>query len=250
VFKIRNICFACAFAFTAAGYVQNATADEFSPGQKRAIESIVHDYLLKNPEIMIEVMDELQTKQKAASRQKQSDALTKYAKEIYEDPTAFVAGNPNGDVTIVEFFDYNCGYCKHAFAPLMKLLKDDGNIRLILKEFPILGPSSVTATHATMAAKKQGKYFEMYQALYKHKGGLDKDIIMAVARSVGLDTNRLERDMNNPAIEATIKRNEDLASALDINGTPAFIIGKELYPGALDAGQFESAVKAAREARS
>ena len=133
--------------------------------------------------------------QAAANKKKQNDAITKYRDQIFNDPSSYVAGNPEGDVTIVEFFDYNCGYCKRAFAPLMNTLKDDGNVRLILKEFPILGPTSIIATRATMAAKKQGKYFDMHKALYLHKGSLDEASIMDLARAIGIDMAKLRKDM-------------------------------------------------------
>lgn len=219
----------------------------FSNTQKRDIEKIVHDYLVKNPEILIEVMTELDAKQASAESQRQSDAVAANRKAIYEDPSSFVAGNPNGNVTIVEFFDYHCGFCKRAFGPLMKAVHDDGNIKLILKEFPILGPDSVVASHAAIAARKQGKYFEMHQALYANKGELDEKKIMQIAKSVGLDTAKLRRDMADPEIEATIARNEELARALGVTGTPGFVIGGKMHPGALSTDELASAVKVARE---
>lgn len=233
-------------AFLLAGGIPSAMAGNFGPDDTKAIEKIVHDYLIKNPEVLIEAMTELDAKQAAAEKKKQNGAITKYHDTIFNDPTSFVAGNPKGDVTIVEFFDYNCGYCKRAFAPLMATLKDDGNVRLILKEFPILGPSSVVATHATLAAKKQGKYFELHKALYQHKGGLDEGTIMALAESVGLDMTKLRRDMKDPEIDKIIARNEKLASELGVNGTPSFIIGDTPHPGALSADELKAAIKAAR----
>lgn len=225
-----------------------AAAAEFTKTETKAIEKIVHDYLVQNPEVMIEVMTELDARQEAAKKQAQNNAVVENRKAIFEDKASFVAGNPKGDVTVVEFFDYNCGYCKRAFAPLMNTLKDDGNVRLVLKEFPILGPSSVIASHATMAAEKQGKYFEMHKALFMHKGSLDEEEIMAVAKSVGLDVARLRRDMTDPAYAKTIERNEALAQALRITGTPSFVIGDALHPGALNAADLKEAIKEAREA--
>lgn len=226
-----------------------AAAGEFSKSQTKSIEKIVHDYLVQNPEVMIEVMSELDARQEAAKKSAQNDAVATHHKAIFNDPTSFVAGNPQGDVTIVEFFDYNCGFCKRTFAPLMNTLKDDGNVRLVLKEFPILGPSSVIASRATMAAAKQGKYFEMYKALFMHKGSLNEEEIMAVAESVGLDIAQLRRDMTDPAFAKTIERNEALAQALKINGTPSFVIGDTLFPGALEAEDLKQAIKEARAAK-
>ncbi|MDO8421054.1 MAG: DsbA family protein [Parvibaculum sp.] len=225
-------------------------AAEFSKTETKAIEKIVHDYLVQNPEVMIEVMSELDARQEAAKRSAQNNAVAKHRKAIFDDPASFVMGNPKGDVTIVEFFDYNCGYCKRAFAPLMNTIKADGNVRLVLKEFPILGPSSVIASYATMAAEKQGKYFEMHKALFMHKGSLDEDEVMAVAKSVGLDIARLRRDMADPKFAKTIERNEALAQALKISGTPSFVIGDALHPGALSAEDLKLAIKDARAAKS
>ncbi|MFZ3035221.1 MAG: DsbA family protein [Parvibaculum sp.] len=229
------------------GSFQQAAAADFSSSQKSAIEKIIHDYLVKNPEVLVEAMSELDAKQAAANKKKQNDAITKYRDQIFNDPSSYVAGNPEGDVTIVEFFDYNCGYCKRAFAPLMNTLKDDGNVRLILKEFPILGPTSIIATRATMAAKKQGKYFDMHKALYLHKGSLDEASIMDLARAIGIDMAKLRKDMKDPAIQKTIDRDEELASALGITGTPSFIIGGQPHPGAMSEDELKAAIKAARK---
>jgi protein-disulfide isomerase len=246
VHGFKSIAFAFVVATGLAGLAMPSQAAEFNDAQKQAIEKIVHDYLVKNPEVMIEVMTELDAKQAAAEKSKQDDAVAAHRKQIFDDPTSFVAGNPKGDVTIVEFFDYNCGFCKRAFAPLMNTVAEDGKIRLILKEFPILGPNSVIASRATMAAEKQGKYLDMHKALYLHKGSLDEDSIMEVARSVGLDTARLRRDMADPAYDKTIARNEALAEALGISGTPSFVIGDDMHPGALTAEQLQVAIKEAR----
>ena len=243
----RGVAFALLAIFGLLAGAEAAPAASFNDAQKRDIETIVHDYLVKHPEVMIEVMSELDAKQAAAEARQQNDAIAVNKAAIYTDPTSFVAGNPKGDITIVEFFDYHCGYCKRAFGPLMNAVKDDGNIRLILKEFPILGPDSVVASHAALAAGKQGKYFEMHQALYRNKGDLDDQRIMEIARSIGLDTAKLKRDMADPEIEKTIARNEKLASALGVKGTPGFIIGGKSHPGALDAEELAAAVKDARE---
>lgn len=235
------------FTFGFAGGNAQAKAADFSNSQKSAIEKIVHDYLIKNPEVLIEAMSELDAKQAAASKKQQDAVITKGHKRIFDDPTSYVAGNPKGDVTMVEFFDYNCGYCKRSFAPLMNIVKDDGNVRLVLKEFPILGPTSVIATKAAMAAKKQGKYFDMHKALLVHKGSLDEASIMDLAKAVGIDPEKLRLDMKDPAIQKTIDNDEKLAKEIGITGTPSFIIGGKLYPGAMNEDGFKAAIKAARK---
>lgn len=243
----RGVAFALLAIFGLIAGANVATAASFNATQKSEIEKIVRDYLLKNPELMIEVMAELQAKEASAEEDRADAAIAENRKAIYDDPTSFVAGNPQGDVTIVEFFDYHCGYCKRAFGPLMKAVHDDGKIKLILKEFPILGPDSVIASHAALAAQKQGKYFELHQALYRNKGDLDEKRIMEIAKDAGLDIAKLRRDMADPEIAKTIERNEKLASALGVKGTPGFIIGGKSHPGALGTEELTALVKDARE---
>lgn len=242
-----------AFAASAFG-VAAATAGtpgaqpgNFGASQTREIEKIVHDYLVEHPEVLIEAMQALDAKQVSEEKILQDKAIATNRKAIYEDESSFVAGNPDGDVTVVEFFDYQCGFCKRSFGPLMETIEADGNIKLILKEFPILGPESVTASHAAIAAMRQGKYFELHQALLRNKGELSDDKLMRIASSAGVDVERLKRDMADPKIEELVDRNYELARALSIKGTPAFIIGGKVSPGALNAEQLVAAVAEARE---
>lgn len=243
----RGVALALLAIFSLVAGVNAATAASFTETQKRDIEKTVHEYLVAHPEVLVEAMAALESKQAAEEERQQNEAIAANRKAIYEDPSSFVAGNPDGDVTIVEFFDYHCGYCKRAFGPLMDAIKNDGKIRLILKEFPILGPDSVIASHAALAAGKQGKYFEMHQALYRNKGELDDQRVMEIAKNIGLDTAKLKRDMADPEIARTIERNEKLASTFGVKGTPGFIIGGKSHPGALDAEELAAAVKDARE---
>lgn len=231
--------------FAPFGAAQAADA-RFNAKDREAIEQIVREYLIENPEVLMEALRVLEKRDQEATLAETRAAIEKRHKDIYNDPGDFVAGNPEGDVTIVEFFDYQCGYCKRSFEPLMDFVKADGNVRLILKEFPILGPASLEASKAAVAAKKQGLYFEMHQALYEHKGQLDSDAILEVAKSVGLDVARLRKDMEDPAIVEMVSRHYDLAEALGVDGTPAFIVGGELYPGAADEARLTEMVKAAR----
>jgi len=219
----------------------------FSSIQNKAIEKIVHDYLLAHPEVIVEAMHELEAREKAQSADKFDKALAGNRQQIYNDPGSFVAGNRVGDITIVEFFDYQCGYCKRAFGPLMQALESDSRIRLVLKEFPILGPTSITASRAVMAAGRQGKYFEMHKALYESKGSLSDEKVIGIARDLGLDIKKLAADMKSPEIGKIIDRNYALADALGIEGTPAFIIGDKLYPGALDSERLEGILEEQRK---
>ncbi len=225
---------------------QAADGPPFVGKDKAAIEKIVHDYILENPEVLIEAMRELDKKQQAADLAESQVVIEKNHKAIYNNPDDFVAGNPKGDVTIVEFFDYQCGYCKRSFEPLMAFVKGDGNIRLVLKEFPILGPVSLEASKAAIAAKRQGLYFEMHKALFSHKGQIDSQAIIEIAETIGLDMEKLKKDMADPAIADMVSRQYNLAETLKIDGTPAFIVGGELYPGAADHDRLEAMVKAAR----
>jgi protein-disulfide isomerase len=160
-----------------------------------------------------------------------------------------VIGNPNGDVTVVEFFDYRCPYCKSVAAAFVDLYEKDGKVRLVLKEFPILGPESEFAAKAALAAQKQGKYREFHLAMMSFKGKMTNDDVRQLAAKVGLDVAKLEQDMQDPAITETINRNYALAEALGIKGTPAFIIGNELVPGAITADEMQKRIAAVRDSQ-
>jgi protein-disulfide isomerase len=157
-----------------------------------------------------------------------------------------VLGNRNGDVTVVEFFDYRCPYCKRAAPVLDEVIKADGRVRRVMKEFPILGPDSVIASRAALAARAQGKYEELHRALIGARGQLDESAVMAAAKGVGLDLDRLRRDMRSTEIDGIIRRNRELAESLEITGTPAFVIGDAFLPGAADAATFRSLIQKAR----
>ena len=213
-----------------------------------AIRQIVRDYLLEQPELLIEVQQALQAKRDAEAAQQAQQAIQLYSDEIFSDPEAPVAGNPEGAIVLVEFFDYRCGYCRRVKPTLETLLAENGDLRLVLKEFPILGPESTLAARAALASRAQGLYEPFHWALMGADGPFDLDHILAVARSVGLDDERLARDMEEPAIDTLIDRNAVLASALAIRGTPAFVIGDRMIRGALPIGQFRTAIADARQA--
>lgn len=246
-FRFLPVVAACLITAGAAfaGVPQGKTA-AFNDAQKKEIETIVRDYLIRHPEVMIDVMQALDAKQTQAKEEQRSDVLSSRRGDIYNSPDDFVAGNPDGDVTIVEFFDYQCGYCKRAFGPLMETLEKDGNVRLVLKEFPILGPASVTASHAAIASMRQGRYFEFHKALFRNRGELSDEKIMKIAADAGLDTAQLKRDMADPKVAAIIERNSELAYALNIGGTPGFIAGGRVLPGALSAEELAALVKEVR----
>jgi protein-disulfide isomerase len=165
---------------------------------------------------------------------------------LYEDGFSHVGGNKNGDVTLIEFFDYNCGYCKRALSTVERLKREDGNLRVIYKEFPILEESSYIAAKAAMASMKQGKYERFHVALLRNSGKLTEDRIFEIAREIGLDEKKLVKDMTSPLLNRNIQINHSIAEALEINGTPGFVIGTEIIPGALP---YEELVKLIEKAR-
>jgi protein-disulfide isomerase len=231
----------------AAAPVAPAAADSFTPQQHKELEGIVHDYLLKHPEVMIEVLQSAEDKLKSDAHEHAAKALSDRRQELLSDPNSPVAGNPQGDVTLVEFFDYRCPYCKQVEPSLEALLGQDRQLRLVYKEFPVLGPASVTAARAALAARQQGKYDVFHRAMMSLKGQIDDAAVFKVAASVGLDTERLKRDMAAPEIDRILRDNQKLADALDISGTPGFVIGNEIVPGAISIDEMKALIEAARK---
>jgi protein-disulfide isomerase len=211
-----------------------ARAADFTPEQRKAIETIIHDYLTKNPDVLLDALQAAEDKIKGDARDKAAQALSTRRREIFEDPETPIAGNPKGDVSLVEFFDYRCPYCKQVEPALEALLSEDRQLRLVYKEMPVLGADSVTASRAALAAKKQGKYDALHRALMLLKGQMNEAAVLKTAESVGVDIERLKRDMASPEIDRALKANTELAEALDIRGTPGFVIGNEIVPGAID----------------
>lgn len=226
-----------------------SASDSFTGTQRKAIEEIVREYLRDNPDVLIEALQGFRVRQEAEAKKQAEMALEAKRNELLNDPSTPVAGNPQGDVTVVEFFDYRCGYCKRVFPVVNDLLKSDPKIRYVLKELPILGPESDAASRAALAAWRldKGKYLPLRNALMETKGNLPLSKILQIASGVGLDAAKLQKEMNDPAVETMIDKNRALAQALGISGTPAFIIGKQLAPGAIDLDTFRQLVAAARK---
>jgi protein-disulfide isomerase len=164
----------------------------------------------------------------------QQKAISKNANAIVRSPVTPVAGNPNGDVSVVEFFDYNCPYCRRALPDVLKLINQDGNVRLVLKELPILSDDSVAAAKLALAANKQGKYFEMHQKLFSESGRANKDKALRIAKELGLDIAQLQKDAENPDIKKALDETKDLAQKVNLEGTPMFLIGDRVIEGAPD----------------
>jgi len=236
-----------ACAFLALVPSRPIAAAEIAPEQRQAIEGIIHDYLMQNPDVLIEALRAAEDKANRDADAKAAVVLKDRRGEVFDDPATPVGGNPQGDVTIVEFFDYRCPYCKQVQPALQTLIDQDPKLRFVYKEMPVLGAQSVTAAHAALAARLQGKYEAFHAAMMATKGQITDEVVYQVAGSVGLDVDRLKRDMAAPEIDRALKANLALANALDIRGTPGFIIGEHIVPGAIDLDALKNLVADARK---
>ncbi|MGE0056023.1 MAG: DsbA family protein [Hyphomicrobium sp.] len=207
-------------------------ADAFNDDQKAAIGAIVKDYLLKNPEVILEIQSALEAKMEKEQADKLKAFMAENAKSIYRSPNASVAGNPDGDITVVEFFDYNCGYCKRGMPEIRKLIEKDNRVRVVFKELPILSKGSDEAAHAALAAKRQGKYWEFHQAMLSNKGQANEASALKVAQSLGLDMDKFKADMASKEVADEVDQMKALARKMGISGTPHFLVGDKSIPGA------------------
>jgi protein-disulfide isomerase len=236
--------FLAAIALVAPPAVAQAA---FSDAQKKEMKALVREYILENPEIISEAVQLLQEKEEKAKASKVVAAITSNKAALFSPPEGTVLGNPKGDVTLVEFFDYNCGYCKQVYPTMMETLKEDGKIKLVMKEFPILGNPSVIASRAALASRKQNKYTEFHMAMLSHRGSLTEETIMKLAADVKLDVKKLQADMKAPEINEILAKNHQLAEALGIEGTPAIVVGETLVPGALQKDHLKELIADARK---
>jgi protein-disulfide isomerase len=224
-------------ALALCGAPKAVSAQSFSEGQRGDIEVIVRNYLLAHPEVLEEAMAELSKRQAAAEAEKHEASVATNAEKIFNSPRGVVLGNKDGDVTFVEFFDYNCGYCKRAMADMLDLMKTDPKLKVVLKEFPVLSQGSVEAAQVAVAVRMQDpggrKYLDFHQKLLGGRGPADKARAIAAAREAGLDTTRIEKDLASPEVRATIEENFKLAEAMGMNGTPSYVIGKQVVIGAV-----------------
>lgn len=229
--------------------VQPAAAQDLTAAQRTQVEGVIRDYLLKNPELLQEVMMELEKKQTAAEAERHKSAVATHSKALYSSPYQVTIGNPQGNVTFVEFFDYNCGYCKRAMGDMMELMKDP-NLKVVLKEFPVLGPGSVEAAKVAVAVRMQDKtgkkYLDFHQKLLGGRGQADKARAMAAAKEAGLDMARLEKDLASPEVNASLQESFKLAEALGLNGTPSYVIGDQVVIGAVGLPALKEKVNTAR----
>jgi protein-disulfide isomerase len=238
---------AAGLALLAGSAVTPALAEPLSADQKKAVEQVIHDYLLQHPDVLMEALQAAREKSEQEAVEQARRVIAEKRTVLLADPNSPVGGNAQGDVTIVEFFDYRCPYCKQVEPSLEALLKEDRKLRIVYKEFPILGPESVVATRAALAARRQGKYDAFHHAMMSQKGQINEAEVMRIAASIGLDAAKLKSDMAAGEIDDLIKRNYDLAEALDIQGTPAFIVGDTLAPGAATIETLRKLIAAARK---
>ncbi len=222
------------------------SAETPDASRRQEIESVVREYLRAHPEAVLEALQEAERREQEAQRKRAADAIRAHAAELTQDPGSPVGGNPQGGVTIVEFFDYQCGYCKREAAELQTLLQTDSDVRLVYKDLPILGPASVFAARAALAAQKQGKHEALHAALMAVSQALTDQEVLRIATQVGLDTTKLEKDMADPSVSQALDRNFRLQRALNIQGTPALIVGTELIPGAANLETLKALVARAR----
>src|SRR3954463_2019403 len=239
------------FALALCGAPAIASAQSFSEPQRGEIEKIVRDYLLSHPEVLEEVSAELSKRQSAAEAAKHEAAVSKNAQAIFNSPRGVTVGNKDGDVTFVEFFDYNCGYCKRAMTDMLELMKSDSKLKVVLKEFPVLGPGSVEAAQVAVAARMQDKsgkkYLDFHQKLLTGRGQADKARALAAAKEAGFDMARIDKDLQHPEVKATLEETMKLAEALGINGTPSYVVGETVVPGAVGVAALKQQIQAARQ---
>ena len=236
---------AATFSFAAP-----ASAQSFSEPQKEEIGKIIKEYLLKHPEVLQEAMQEFEKRQQLAEAEKAKSAIKTHAEAIFNSPRNVTLGNKEGDVTFVEFFDYNCGYCKRAMADMMELMKADPKLKIVLKEFPVLSAGSVEAAQVGVAVRMQDptgkKYLDFHQKLLTGRGAADKARAMAAAKEAGLDMAKLEKDLSSAEVRNTLEENFKLAEAMGMNGTPSYVIGKQVVVGAVGVESLREKISNAR----
>jgi protein-disulfide isomerase len=217
-------------------------AAEFSDAQKSEMGGIIREYLLENPEVLRDALIALQQREEAKQAESQKDQLKQNADAIFRSPGDFALGNPDASVTLVEFLDYNCGYCKKSLPTVEKLIESDKDLRIVFKEFPILSPGSVVAAKAAIAARKQDKYWELHQAFMRFAGAKDEATVLAIAEKTGLDMDRLKKDMEAPEVAEILSANTQLARTIGVEGTPGFIVDETLIPGAASVETFTAMI--------
>ena len=217
---------------------------------KKELGEFIREYLVANPEILLEAQQSLKKKQQEEQLRQAEAAIAGNKEAIFQSVHDVTLGNPKGDVTIVEFYDYNCGYCKRAMQDMLDLMKSDPKVRVVLKEFPVLGQGSIEAAQVAIAVRMQDasgkKYLDFHQKLLNSRGQIDKAKALAAAKETGLDMARLEKDMAGAEIKATLEENFRIAEDMGLNGTPSYVIGKQIVIGAVGAESLKEKIGIAR----
>lgn len=236
-----------AFALTGSGMAVKAADGSFSEGQKKEIEAVIYDYLMSNPQVIFEAADKYKQNEEEMQARLFTKKFEEYKGVLTEGPYSPFIGAADADVVIVEFFDFNCGYCKKAFTDVQKLVDEDKNVKVVFKEMPILSPASRMMAEWSLAANKQGKYWEFHKKLMMHPGGKDQASLEMLARDIGLDVKQLKEDLKDPALKEAIDQNLKISREMGINGTPAFIIGDFLARGYMGYDSMKSTIATIRD---
>lgn len=236
--------FAAPLAVMASLMVTPVFAQELTPDQ---VKELALQAILENPEIVMQAVEILRERDAAAAEAEAAEQLSTLGDTLRNDPNAPVLGNPDGDVTIVEFFDYNCSYCRRASPAVKALIAADANLRVVYREWPILGPESVIAARAALASRNQGKYTEMHWAMMEHEGRMSENIVMQIAGDLGLDVEQLKVDMDSEAVEAHLATSTQMAKGLNFNGTPSFVVGDQTVPGFIEQAAMEDLIAQSRQ---
>lgn len=251
LFRIKAAALLLAGSLAVLPVVAHAQEDQpLNAKQQEAVKKMIHDYLVENPSVIAEAIEALREKEQIAAETDAKKAMVERKDAIFNDPNNPVLGNPKGDVTVVEFFDYRCPYCKSMSDTVFETIKADGKVRLVMKELPVLGPDSVTASRAALAARNQKKYEEFHHAMMRLKGQVNEQVILKTAADVGLNVEKLKHDMEDDQIDKQIRDNIELARALNLSGTPGFIVGDQVVPGAMPGTALKQLIDQARKPKS
>ncbi len=230
-------------------FCTNTLANEFTKEQKQNVRDMIKSYLMENPDVLAEALENMQFHLQAEALHKQKNTISQNAKDLYHNAHDHSIGAENAPITIVEFFDYNCGYCKRNFDTVMQIQMENPDVRIVFKEFPILSELSQTASQYALAIKDKTHYIAFHSALMQHSGRLSEARIRTLVSESGADIQAVDKARNDATIKTHIENTHTLARKIGIMGTPAFIIGDTLYPGALEKEELERAIELARTAK-
>jgi protein-disulfide isomerase len=240
-----TILVSCASLLSSPAFGQSTTPTA-DPVWQQSVEQVLESYIRSHPEVIEQTLQALEARRQEEVQARVKQTIVAHQSELLHDPSSPMSGDPAGDVTVIEFFDYRCGFCKHVAESVTQLQKDDPRVRIVYKDLPILGDDSIQVAKAALASREQGQHQAFHEALLAAKGDLSKEHILQIAKEVGLDTQKLVADMDNPKWLTIIARNRALAEDLSITGTPAFVVGNELVPGAIDLTALKALVARVR----